>query len=90
MWAVIWQAAAGPLEHLGIVPHAHPTSTLSDSGTSSKAGAFTGDHHHLPDVAFSSPPLVILVSGEYWVHTPAPISPPDSPVFGITHPPQLS
>jgi hypothetical protein len=89
VFAICWHGLAGPLEHLGIIPHVHPTSDFSGSTDSGKKS--TGsvcDHHHLPDLAFTPYLQTNYLFGVELAPNSSPLFPPDEPVFGITYPPQ--
>lgn len=86
-----WQTTAGNLEHLGLISHVHE---VADGSKGAKAPAQSHGlmhHHHLPDLEIQTG---LFVSLTILVETTAPETksfvPPDAPVFGIEHPPQLS
>lgn len=86
----MWQTAAGHLEHLGLISHAHVvTSDLGENTQKTTHGLM--HHHHLPDLDVPVEATVRLAILRL-IMVPAPVDlvVPDAPVFGIEYPPQLS
>lgn len=86
-----WQTTAGHLEHLGIIPHVHIATDLgADAKAPTKAHGLT-HHHHLPDLDLPMGAVArqsILMWG--FVREGSGVMPPEAPITGIEHPPQLS
>lgn len=86
--AVMWQSFAGPLEHLGLIPHAHPAGAYSMSG-SSDGGEGHEHHHHLSDMQMEVPAVYgLVVLGLSQAAVPSLPALPEPPAAGIEYPPR--
>ena len=93
VFGTMWQSAAGQLEHLGLIPHAHPIASEAGDTPDNPFSEHHGlaHHHHLSDLDAARTTIFLTGAASLLPPIPQPAAlAPEAPVFGIDRPPRLS